>query len=407
MNRRRWFLLGGLAAAGLYASYAWPEDGFGNPCLQGLPEELARHPLVQAAWEGVDPAGLWDCHVHLVGSGDSGSGAYLNPRLSSWTSPVAYLRTRLLFDASCVRRDSPSIDRDFLGRLHNLVEQMPAGVKLMLLAFDEVVGEGGVADPGASDFHTPDEFAALLAVAAPQRFEWICSIHPYRPEAVARLRRAAAAGARAVKWLPAAMGMDPASPRCDKFYDTLVELRLPLLSHAGAEHTVDGARRPELGNPLRLRRPLERGVRVIVAHCASDGSDLDLDSGSRATEKPSFELFTRLFDDPAYRDRLYGDLSAIIQVNRSPAAVQRLLERDDWHTRLLYGSDYPLPGVFPLISVRRLVSAGFLAEADEEPLRLIRRHNPLLFDFVLKRRLASRGRRFATAAFDTRRVFAP
>ncbi|HXV30316.1 MAG TPA: hypothetical protein VD840_08295 [Sinorhizobium sp.] len=37
----------------------------------------------------------------------------------------------------------------------------------------------------------------------------------------------------------------------------------------------------------------------------------------------------------------------------------------------------------------------------------IHRHNPLLFDFVLKRHLSSAGKRLAPAVFETRRFFAP
>ena len=35
-----------------------------------------------------------------------------------------------------------------------------------------------------------------------------------------------------------------------------------------------------IGNPLRLRRALDAGVRVVVAHCASMGQDRDLDAGA-------------------------------------------------------------------------------------------------------------------------------
>jgi mannonate dehydratase len=35
----------------------------------------------------------------------------------------------------------------------------------------------------------------------------------------------------------------------------------------------------------------------------------------------------------------------------------------------------------------------------------IRRYNPLLFDFVLKRRLTAGGRRFAPSVFETRGFF--
>jgi hypothetical protein len=86
-------------------------------------------------------------------------------------------------------------------------------------------------------------------------------------------------------------------------------------------------------------------------------------------------------------------------------ALARVLEEEAWHARLLNGSDYPLPGVMPIFSVDYLVSLGLVEESAAPVLREIRAHNPLLFDFVLKRNLRSRGKRFSAAVFQTRRFF--
>ena len=44
----------------------------------------------------------------------------------------------------------------------------------------------------------------------------------------------------------------------------------------------------DFGNPLRLRRALDAGVRVVVAHCASMGQDRDLDRGAAGPLVDSF-----------------------------------------------------------------------------------------------------------------------
>ncbi|MCX7172096.1 MAG: amidohydrolase family protein, partial [Proteobacteria bacterium] len=216
-------------------------------------------------------------------------------------------------------------------------------------------------------------------------------------------------GARAVKWIPAAQGINPASPRCDRFYETLVRLDLPLITHAGTERAAPGD--DALGNPLRLRRALEHGVRVVVAHCASMGSSQDLDQGGDSGAWiDNFALFERMMDEPAHLGRLFGDISALTQTARAGAPLQRVLERaaagGDWSGRLLNGSDYPLPAIMPLYSPRQLAAAGYLAMAAVEPLTVIRRHHPLLFDFVLKRQLTHAGKRLAPAVFETRSFFA-
>ncbi len=149
----------------------------------------------------------------------------------------------------------------------------------MLLAFDFTYDETGKKREDLTTFSISNEYAQRVARARPDRFEWIASVHPYREDAVPALEAAKAGGARAVKWLPPTMNIDLASPRCVPVYEALVRLNLPLLIHVGEEKAVPGAGRDELANPLYLRKPLEAGVRVIAAHCASLGNGPDLDGG--------------------------------------------------------------------------------------------------------------------------------
>ncbi len=352
-------------------------------------------------------AQVWDAHVHVVGVGDSPSGIYLNPRMYSLWSPLEYARRVVFLNAGCAYAlEGQSVDVAYVRRLLGAIDGLRRGYKALLFAFERVHGEDGKPDMARTSFHVPDGYVRELARENPRYFEWACSIHPYRRDCVEALEQAVRDGARAVKWLPAAMDIDPASPRCDRFYEAAARLRIPIISHAGLERAVDGAARQELGNPLRLRRPLEAGVRVVMAHCASMGQDRDTDKGESGPYVDSFELFARLFDTEKYRRHLYADISAMPQVNRAAPALARVLEREDWHPRLLNGSDYPLPGVMPLFSVDYLVSLGLLEASAGPLLKEIRRRDQLLFDFVLKRHLRSNGKAFARSVFETRNFFA-
>lgn len=374
-----------------------------NPCLADLPPELATDPLIAAAWRGLDPGRVWDCHAHVAGTGDSGRGIEISPRMMSPLHPMEYLQRLFYLNAGCAHV-ARGVDDSYIERLHNLMAGLEPGAKLMLLAFDHVHDPDGTPRPDLSAFFVPNDYARDVAQAAPQWFEWICSIHPWRADAVEALEVAVAGGARAVKWLPPAMGIDPESPACDPFYQAMVRLDVPLITHAGAEEAVRGAGRPEWGNPLRLRRALDQGVRVVMAHCATHGEDIDYDDPGRS-RVPSFELFSRMMDDPAHTALLFGDISATTLRNRDLWTLKTLLERDEWHPRLLYGSDYPLPGILPLISVGGIARAGLLAPEAVPVLEGVRRHNPLLFSFVLKRHLESNGKRFAAGVFETRPFF--
>jgi uncharacterized protein len=61
--------------------------------------------------------------------------------------------------------------------------------------------------------------------------------------------------------------------------------------------------------------------------------------------------------------------------------------------------------VMPVFSVDYLVSLGLLAGSSAPVLKEIRLHNPLLFDFALKRGLRSSGKAFSKSVFETRRFF--
>jgi mannonate dehydratase len=360
---------------------------------------------VRAAWAGIDPAKVWDAHAHLVGSGDSGSGIFVSPRSESVFSPGEYARHRFFLNAGCVDRHAGSVDRAYVERLRALLGGMAPGAKLLLFAFERTYREDGAPDPERTSLHVPDAYARDVAQAHPRHFEWVASIHPYRRDCLDALEAARKEGARAVKWLPAVMNIDPASPRCDRFYESLAKNNIPLISHAGLARAVIGADLQDLGNPLRLRRTLEAGVRVVVPHCASMGKDRDLDKGENGPYVESFSLFTRLFQESRFEKSLFGDISAIPQINRAAPALSRLLERPEWHARLLNGSDYPLPGVMPIFSVDYLVSLELLDAAAAPVLKEIRGYNPLLFDFVLKRHLRSGGKGFAKSVFETRGFF--
>ncbi|MBF0161476.1 MAG: amidohydrolase [Magnetococcales bacterium] len=387
----------GVAPSGCALSSLW------NPCHDRLPESLAQHPLITTAWEGIDATRVWDCHAHIAGNGDSGSGIQLAAEMSSMAHPLQFIQRLFYLNAGCARDAAGQVDHSYVARLRSLVDEMPTGIKLLLFAFDQAHDEAGQARPEQSALYVPNDYARFLARSDPQHFEWVASIHPYRRDALDALERAHADGARAVKWLPPAMGIDPAAARCQPFYHALARLNMPLITHGGEEKAVHGVGQPAWGNPLRLRRALDSGVRTVVAHCASMGMEQDSDNGDRPVA--SFALFARMMADPAHRDHLFGDLSAVTLRNRDPAVLRTLIEQEAWHPRLLNGSDYPLPGVMPLVAPERLARAGLLESSAVPVLNTLQGYNPLLFDFVLKRHLHAQGRRLPSRVFETRDFF--
>ncbi len=408
MNRRTFLYslsLFGIGAGGLSACNTLLKPYLMNPCLTDLPLSSEVTTMLEKVWQGIDAQQVWDTHVHLVGTGDSTGELnlkpWLNPKMDSYLHPVLSVQKFFYINGSCV--DEQQIDVSYITRLQQLLAKMPSGVKLMLFAFDWQYDEQGRIIRDNSVFHIPNRYAAKIVQTYPTLFEWVASIHPYRADCVDALQQAHAEGARAIKWLPSAMGIDPLSKRCERFYQAAAGLKMPIISHTGEENAVQGGNQ-DYGNPLRVRRALDAGVKVVLAHCASDGEDVDLDQGNAAARVKSYQLFARLMDESAYKSLLYADISAITLRNHA-WVLKPLLARTDWHSRLLNGSDYPLVGILPLFDLADLAAENLLATGYLLPLRQLQQAHPLLFDFALKRLLQFGTARFPTTVFETRRFF--
>ena len=357
------------------------------------PEEMKDRLSTQAAdllkrcFEEIDPERLVDFHTHIAGTGSGGTNTFVNPRMLSWTHPFHRIKFAVYMSAcDVISKEQP--DAQLIHRLVTLVENIPSHGKHRLLAFDKNYTRDGNVNLSKTEFYVPNEYVFDLSAQYPDLFLPTISVNPYRSDSLVELERCSVRGGRIVKWLPNAMGINPSDPKCDPFYEKMKQLRLVLLSHGGEEKAVEAEEDQKLGNPLLLRRPLDHGVKVIVAHCAGLGSNEDLDS-SRKERRSNFELFLRLMREKKYEGLVYGEISAMTQYNRLGLPLITMLEREDLHSRLVNGSDYPLPAINILIRTKSLVNAGYL-DADLRPLvNEIYDFNPLLFDFVLKRCIAS------------------
>jgi uncharacterized protein len=364
---------------------------------ENLPKEASPESkkLIEQAFTGIDPARLLDHHTHVAAIGTSVKDAFVNPKMLSGLN-LERLKFRIYVSASGVK-NLENADEEYITRLLRLARTAAPRGKFRILAFDKHYNADGSVNLNKTTMHVPNHYVIALAEKYPDIFTPAISVHPYRRDALQELDAWAKAGVRYIKWLPNAMGMDAANPMIEPFYRKMKEHRMILLTHAGEEQAVEAEEDQRLGNPLLLRKPLEFGVRVVIAHAASLGECADLDSPNPRSAK-CFDLFLRLMDEPKYRGLLFGEISAMPQFNRMPVPLATLLKRHDLHPRLVNGSDYPLPAINSLIWTRSIARAGFITPEERESLNEIYNYNPLLFDFVLKRTLRHP---------ETRQQFAP
>ncbi len=382
-------------------SYAIIDAIGGN--FKGAPNQLEQNindgakQLIKKAFSDIPKDALRDNHTHIIGL-DKEKGAYVNPRMLKWSNPIKRTKTSIYLSGADIKNLDKGSE-EYIERLVKLIKNIDNHGKFHILAFDHHYNKDGSINYKKSEFYTSNEYVFKLAEKHPDIFIPVISVHPYRKDALQELEKWAKNGIKWVKWLPNAHGINASDDNISEYYNILKEYNMTLLTHVGEEQAVEADEEQALGNPLLFRKPLDMGVRVVMAHCASLGKDNDMDNPG--TKKTSFELFMRMMDNPKYEGLLFGEISAITQVNRIPKPLLTLLKRRDLHHRFLNGSDYPLPSINAVIHTRSLVKHKMITQEERKYLNQIYKYNPLLFDYVLKRTLKhpETGQGFAPSVF--------
>ena len=266
---------------------------------------------------------LIDCHVHVAALPEGDNGCYISPKMMS--SPLfKFLMWKHGLDAHNPHQANQKYVEDLLTELRKSIH---VG-QVVLLGMDGVYDSTGRLDRKATEFLISNDYVLGLARTFPDEFLAGISINPQRRDAIDELHRCADAGAALVKVLPNAQQFDPGNAAYQAFYRAMAQRKIPLLSHVGYEFSLIG-KDQSVGDPNRLRVPLEEGVTVIAAHACSYGLML--------YEKfhPTLLDFVRRFPN------FYADISALTLPNRSRMLL-KLRDNPEVHDRLLFGTDYPL-----------------------------------------------------------------
>lgn len=337
--------------------------------------------LINKSYEGVKE--IYDMHSHLVAEGH---GCCAHPNLSApLTHPICTAKKVAFKSASGIEFDEKDTDQAYVDKLVKRTQDMGIKYKHFILAMDHWYDPDGTMREDRTGLYISNDYMMSVVAAYPEHFMPCISVNPYRADALAELDKYGQMGVKMVKWLPNSMGMDPSHPKCVPFYQKMAQYNMVLLCHVGEEHSVSaGGMKQSLGNPLLLRLALDNGVKVIAAHCASEGTNIDLDDPEQK-KVDNFDLFIRLMDTPKYKGLLFADISSLITFKRCGKPLITILNRTDLHDRLVFGTDYPVPAIGLIVHTKALAQAGYITWEEKPLLDEIFEFNPLLFDFVLKR----------------------
>jgi predicted TIM-barrel fold metal-dependent hydrolase len=143
-----------------------------------------------------------------------------------------------------------------------------------------------------------------------------------------------------IKWIPSVQHIDLRDKKHKEFYKALASHNMPLLCHLGLEPDFnEGINEWTLDNFRYLEKPLECGVAVIAAHCATPLFPLIYPHKDRNRIKEFYAFMKNANGDGTVR--LWGDTSAMSLFTRVPF-IREILETfpSAW---LLHGSDFPVP----------------------------------------------------------------
>ena len=272
-----------------------------------------------------------DVHVHFGAPGDRKSGYYMSKKFKR--TPAYY--AMLIITKSLFKKITYQTVKEHMFKVINGSKYVD---KFVFLAMDEVYDDNGDVQVDKTNLFTSNKCIVDLAKEN-DRILFGASVHPYRSDWNAELDYCVKNGAVLCKWIPSSQLINPEDPKCIPFYEKLAEINLPLLCHAGPEYAIPTSDKKydEYNNPIYLRNALEKGVTVIIAHCAMPYFwKFDKDY------KNDWEDFLKLFKEAEKKDwKLYADLSAICTLLRIPYTEK--VVNNIPSEKLLYGSDYPIP----------------------------------------------------------------
>ena len=334
----------------------------------------------------------FDMHLHVVGRGASidqvDENVYFDPDDNNlfFTRILYGLVEKDLEKLGADLDQSGSIDtEEYLKLIYEFLKASEEIEGIVLLGLDAVYDpKTGALDEKKTDVWVSNRFLSkkvkelnrqLSKENGKKRFFYGGSASPNRKDWSEELEFVIGdPDAVLVKLIPSAQHIRLRDSKHKAYYKFLAEHHMPLLCHVGPEYAFpEGIREWRLDNFRFLDKPLENGVTVIAAHCATPVFPPPINKN----EVKAFYAFMKSAN-PGRKVQLWGDTSAFSLSTRIPI-VQEVLDTfpSKW---LVNGSDFPIPidGWIHLPWVTHGITV-------EEYLKIKKTQNPLDRDVRIKR----------------------
>lgn len=349
-----------------------------------------------------DIPGVIDSHLHLICREEKNSCFVPKKLFSPKDHPFSAFKTQILLSALGITNDEEP-DAQYFQRLDKVIRNFPLKPYIaMLFAYTATYDrETGKKLPEKTGLEVSNSYMMQVVSQAPRSLIPVYSLHPFQAaleKEFAKLKKP-----RLFKVLPNSMHFSPDDEKCSKFFELLSANNSILITHIGDEHSIEGGGIDnDLGNPLLYEKWLKRfpKLRIIFAHTGGSGR-------SRVNEKDkeeNFHLVLQLMRK--YPKQTYADISAFALAPNITKHLPELVQATDLHSRLLYGSDYPLAAIKPLMNAtlygmywKGLLGGWRTFKERYDILLEIYNYNPLLASVVTMRLVSFKDKRFAPEVF--------
>lgn len=299
-----------------------------------------------------------DIHCHVAGNGidinnvDNDVYCYAEDN-QHWFTRILYnmLEEDLEKMEADLNRDGIISTDEYFELLYKLFSSSREIDGIVLLALDAVYSlRTGILNEKKTDLWVSNRFLSqkvkdlnnrLQAEPDPgkrkKRFFFGASVSPNRKDWESELEYVISrTEAVLIKLIPSTQHIDLRDGKHKDFYTALSAAKMPLLCHVGPEYSFpEGIRKKHLDNYKYLEKPLECGVTVIAAHCASPVFPV--------VDKNVMKDFLQMMKDynSGNKVRLWADTSALSLMTRLPY-IKEIVKTfpSKW---LAHGSDFPIP----------------------------------------------------------------
>jgi len=332
-----------------------------------------------------------DIHCHVIGNGreigntDKDVYLYAEDNQHWFTRILANLiQDELVRLEADLNRDGTISTEEYFELLYKMLKRSEETDGIVLLALDALfTPKTGELDKERTDLWVSNRYLAgkvrelnnRLSAEGKEskRFFFGASVNPNRKDWRDELDIADSAGAVLIKLIPSTQHISLADRRHREFYRSLADRHIPLLCHVGPEYSFpEGIRNKGLDHFRHLGHPLDCGVTVIAAHCASPVFPVI----DRNWMKVFFGLMKEANSGGTVR--LWADTSALSLSTRLPL-IPEILDTfpPEW---LVHGTDFPIPiDAWPHLP---LITEDI---TPPEYLEIVRTTNPLDRDVRIKR----------------------